>query len=268
MPFEDDLGLALREAVDASPPPRLDLLATGAAQRGQRRKRRRTVLASVASVAVLAGAGAVALNQGPANGPTGITVATGPTTATQSTTATPPPTATPSPGSSPGATTAVPSSQVLKLFKSKLPDGFQTSHPVNLDLTEPEPGVRAGVAISNGSGKGTASITITRGKSGPWLAPGCGTTTTVSHCTDTPLPGGAELMLWLPDRVPNGTQVWNATLKRSDGITLTVESGNVPDQGSGDTDVYPNPPLLTGAQLTALAEDPVWLPVMASIPAP
>ncbi|MFF7631586.1 hypothetical protein ACFZB9_00335 [Kitasatospora sp. NPDC008050] len=267
MPFEDDLGLALREAVEASPPPRLELLATGAAQRGQRRKRRRTVLTSAACVVVLAGAGVVALQLRPTGGPVGTSVATGPTAATHGTASTPPPAATPSP-SRPAAAAAnpVPSSQVLQLLKGKLSAGYQLSHPVSEDLSSPDPGVLAGFTISNSSGKGTVSLTITHGGPRTRGGAGCGTTGSVAHCTDTPLPDGSDLVVWLPDS-GGGRQVWNATLQRSDGLTLTVESGNVPGLGSGDTEPYPNAPLLTGAQLSALAEDPVWLPVMASIPA-
>ncbi|GAB2690254.1 hypothetical protein [Kitasatospora kifunensis] len=269
MPFEDDLGHALREAAKASPLPRLELLAAGAAQRGQRRKRRRAVLASAASVAVLAGAGVVALQLRPTVASVSTLAATGPTATAHSAAAQPPAASVgPSPSPSPTAATPVSSSQVLELLKSKLPANLQVSHPVNEERSSgmPGPGVMAGFTLTDGSGKGNVSISITHGKPRPSVAPECGPS--VPKCTDTPLPDGSNLQVYLPAPAVAGEQVWSATLQRRDGITLEVESGNVPGMNSGDTELYPNAPLLTGAQLTALAEDPVWLPVMASIPAP
>ena len=49
---------------------------------------------------------------------------------------------------------------------------------------------------------------------------------------------------------------------------VKVIADNVPVPGSGRTELYPNAPLLSAAELSVLAVDPAWQRVAAGLPAP
>lgn len=88
--FEDEFSLTLRETAEASPPTSVQLLAIGAAQRGRRRLRRRTVVGSAAAMAAVACLGVLTLQlrpraEGVNPGTAGTTA--NPTTVTATTTA-------------------------------------------------------------------------------------------------------------------------------------------------------------------------------------
>lgn len=161
MPFEDDFSNALREAADASEAPPVQLMATGAAQRGRRTKRRRTVLAATASVAVLAVAGTLAVKLGaPVTRPA---PATNLSAAADS--------ASPS-RSAAQADVAAPKSmtgdQMLALFKTKLPSGLQLTRPLGQGTgSDSQSGIQeamAGYTVVDSKGSGGVEITVTHQK--------------------------------------------------------------------------------------------------------
>ncbi|WP_371502446.1 hypothetical protein OG871_35455 [Kitasatospora sp. NBC_00374] len=258
MSLEDDFSQALREAAEASPPAPLGLMAAGAAQRGRRRKRRRAVAASAAAVAALGCLGALTLQLRPVAEAAGPSVATSPAS---SATPTAPAVASPS--------APADSARLLELFKSKLPADLALSGPVRRD---PVPGTRLDLmvaAYTASDGHGTGGVEISLGRVVPWPGwpanvEGC---SDVPNCTTTAQPDGSYLTVYRPDRAVGGEQVWSACLRRPDGVTVLVSAGNVPGPGAGLMEPYPNAPLLSPAQLSALALDPVWLPLAGGLPA-
>lgn len=264
MPFEDDFSNALREAADASEAPPVQLMATGAAQRGRRTKRRRTVLAATASVAVLAVAGTLAVKLGaPVTHPA---PATNLSAAADS--------ASPS-RSAAQADVAAPKSmtgdQMLALFKTKLPSGLQLTRPLGQGTgSDSQSGIQeamAGYTVVDSKGSGGVEITVTHQKAdlnsagmvcspaGP-TAPGP-PSPTAAICAST-CPQGRRRR-----------QLWAVQLQRPDGIVVTASSSDLPGPGQP---MSPTPtrdaPVLTADQLKVIALDPVWLQVGAALAAP
>ncbi|MGC0313370.1 hypothetical protein [Kitasatospora acidiphila] len=265
MPFEDDFSNALREAADASEAPPVQLMATGAAQRGRRTKRRRTVLAATASVAVLAVAGTLAVKLGaPVTRPA---PATNLSAAADS--------ASPS-RSAAQADVAAPKSmtgdQMLALFKTKLPSGLQLTRPLGQGTgSDSQSGIQeamAGYTVVDSKGSGGVEITVTHQKAdlnsaGMVCSPGW------TNCTRTAQPDGSYLRLDLPPKAAGGEQLWAVQLQRPDGIVVTASSSDLPGPGQP---MSPTPtrdaPVLTADQLKVIALDPVWLQVGAALAAP
>ncbi|MCX4749860.1 hypothetical protein OG455_30830 [Kitasatospora sp. NBC_01287] len=275
MSFEEEFSHALREAATDSPPVAVDLLALGAAERGQRRKRRRTVLASAATVALLAGVGALTLQPRPsaeAAGPSadGRGAPTVSAAASGSPTTTPSPSA-PSPSTpSPSATAPVSAEQLLELFKTKLPGGLQLSDPMARDNVDGVSNRFAALTVTDGRGSSSVEITIQHAP--PWPNPtkppigNC--LTTDPDCVGTAQPGGAYLLAYHPPRAAGGAQQWSAMFDRPDGARVIVDESDVPGPGTGRTEPYANALLLSPEQLSALALDPVWAPLAVGLPTP
>ncbi|KQV18729.1 MULTISPECIES: hypothetical protein [unclassified Kitasatospora] len=245
--------LTIRQ-VPTGPVPLAQLL-----HRGRRARRLRTLTGTATGAGGLALVCAVTLALVP--GPT--PQAPPPLSAARSASTTPSaetPTATP-PVSTPD--------RLLELLKSKLPTGLQLSNPWKLDRTSgfPIKQQAAAYTISNSTGTGTVRIDVSRATPSPngKVRPqDC----SIPGCTVTAQPDGSVLTLYLPPRAVGGEQDWRATLQRPDGTTVLAGAGNIPGPGSDRREPYPNPPLLTGAQLSALALDPAWHQAAAALPAP
>ncbi|MFJ1705889.1 hypothetical protein [Kitasatospora sp. NPDC088346] len=255
---EDDFSHALRAAAQSAPPAPLELMAAGAAQRGRRRRRRHAVIASAAAVAALGCLGAFTLQLRPASEDAGRTPATAPAAA--------------SPSPSASAQAPADAGRLLELFASKLPADLRLSRPVKHDpgpAGSPAAGLMtAGYTATDGRGTGGVEISISRGVPHGRTAGdgGCGPDT--ADCTTAAQPDGSYLTVHRPERALGGEQVWRAVLRRPDGTVVSVSAGNVPGPGSGRSEPYPNAPLLSPDQLSALALDPAWPPMAAGLPAP
>ncbi|WP_457030966.1 hypothetical protein [Kitasatospora sp. P5_F3] len=160
--------------------------------------------------------------------------------------------------------TAMPvdSARLLELFGAKLPVGLELSEPFRADsVKDRAPGLRgaalvAAYTVRNGSGTGTVAITITR------------TSPAANRVADTATEvNGGYLTISEPARTADVPQVRSATMQWPDG-EVKVIADNVPVPGSGRTGLYPNAPLLSAAELSALAVDPAWQRVAAGLPAP
>ncbi|WP_457031201.1 hypothetical protein [Kitasatospora sp. P5_F3] len=257
---EDDerISRALQELtirqVPTGPVPLAELL-----HRGRRARRLRTLTGTAAGAGGLALVCTVTLALVP-----GTTAqAPPPLSAARSTPATP---AT-SPAVTPPVSTGA--DRLLELLRSKLPTGLQLSNPLKLDRTSGFPSKQQAAAytISNSTGTGTLRIDVSRttpSPNGKVRPQDC----SIPGCTVTAQPDGSVLTLYLPPRAVGGEQDWRATLQRPDGTTVLAGAGNIPGPGSDRREPYPNPPLLTGAQLSALALDPAWHQAAAALPAP
>ncbi|MDH6115185.1 hypothetical protein P3T36_004104 [Kitasatospora sp. MAP12-15] len=259
MPFEDEFSHALREAAEASPPTSVELLAIGAAQRGRRRKRRRTVVASASAMAAMACVGVLTLQLRPSadvSSPSTVGTTADPATPA-ATRKLPPLTPVPAP---------VTSGQLLELFKAELPADLRLSNAMTQDGSAGgSVQLTAAYTATDGHHTGGVEINLTRAPAHPGQRASVGPCSGgIPDCTTTAEPGGASLSLYLPAQAAGGEQNWTATLDRPDGSALTISAGNIPGPGSGRDTPYPNAPLLSAAQLTALALDPVWQPLMAN----
>ncbi|TQF06026.1 hypothetical protein E6W39_32175 [Kitasatospora acidiphila] len=263
MPFEDDFSNALREAADASEAPPVQLMATGAAQRGRRTKRRRAVLAATASVAVLAVAGTLAVQLRPAASHRATTDLNAAASVSASHPAAQADSVDPKP---------MTDDQMLALFKSKLPSGLQLTRPLGQGTeTNSQSGIQeamAGYTVVDSKGSGGVEITVTHQRadlnSADMLCSPAWT-----NCTRTAQPDGSYLRLDLPPKAVGGEQLWAVQLQRPDGIVVTASSSDLPGPGAPmSPDPTRDAPVLTADQLKAIALDPVWLQVGAALAAP
>ncbi|BFV58554.1 hypothetical protein KCMC57_up36580 [Kitasatospora sp. CMC57] len=250
------LRLLMDRQVTPVPVPMARLL-----HRGRSARRLRTLTGIATGAGGVAAVCVVALTLAPA-----ATVQPPAPPAARSTTATPSVVATPAPT---GA------AELLELLRSKVPTGLKLSNPWTLDRTSDiplTPGVsvkHAAAAYIASDGSGTGNIRIEVGRAAPSAdgtvhPPACN----IPGCTVTAQPDGGFLTLSLPARAAGGEQDWRATVQRPDGTTVTAGAGNIPGPGSDRKEPYPNPPLLTGVQLSALALDPAWHQAAAALPAP
>ncbi|KQV16634.1 hypothetical protein ASC99_28090 [Kitasatospora sp. Root107] len=170
--------------------------------------------------------------------------------------------------------TPVDAAQLLELFRAKLPVGLELSEPFKKDRVPDRPGwpstsLVAAYTVRNGVGTGSVGIEISH--TAPDLAPD-GATGSAScvqpTCTTTPQPGGGNLTVRQGAGAVDGRQIWSATLEGPDGTVVWVGADNIPGPGTGRTAIYPNAPLLTAAELSALALDPAWQRVAGGLPSP
>ncbi|WP_431677716.1 hypothetical protein [Kitasatospora sp. KL5] len=267
MPFEDQFSHALRQAVDAAPPPSVDSMAVGAQQRGRRRKRRRTVVAGAAAVALLAGAGALTAHQKP------TTTATGPAP-TSSATGTAQASASPASPAATGVPVPVTAQQMLELFRARLPAGLALSKPMGLGSeTTLGPGrplrrAMAAYGVTDARGEGSVIVEVIRQRPGnPSERSFCPPPTDPPTCTATPRPDGAVLTVNRAKRAAGGEQEWQVNLLGADGVQVSVRSSNIPGPPTTATKPTRDAPVLDTAQLTAIALDSVWQQVAVGLPA-
>ncbi|MFG2824302.1 hypothetical protein ACGFX4_33340 [Kitasatospora sp. NPDC048365] len=222
-------------------------------RRGRRSRRLRTLTRTVTA----AGAVALACTTGIALAPGGATTPTPAPPAAHSTSAPAPATSSPSPTATPAT-----ADQALDLLRSKLPGTLRLSLPWTAGPPPKGlPGayrIAAAYTVTDGSRTGSVRIEIAR--AAPRTADPC----PIPDCTVTALPDGSQLTVYLP--TVGDLQDWRAELRRPDGTFITASAGNIPGPGDKRRDPYPNSPLLDGAQLTALAQDPVWHQLALTFP--
>ncbi|MFJ8041937.1 hypothetical protein ACIRBX_15700 [Kitasatospora sp. NPDC096147] len=242
------VAVALRELADrqevTGPVPVDELLRRG------RRGRRLRATTRVAAVAVGIGAVATAVSVLLPTPPTSLPGLPSEPPAAHSA----PPTGGPA-VPSPSATAPASAPQLQEAFRARLPPRLTvtgTSGPSVGAASAYE--INVGWSLQVGAARGDARLHVSRWPvNRPADRPRC----TTPGCTDTDLPDGGRIRVYLPAQAANGRQYWEVSRLRPDGTQVTVSSSNVPGPGDG-REPAPNAPLLTEAELTALAGEPAW----------
>ncbi|MFG2983274.1 hypothetical protein ACGFYQ_18840 [Streptomyces sp. NPDC048258] len=267
MPFEDELGEALRRAGDGFTADRLALVDAGE-QRGRRlvaRRRASVIGGSVLALALIGTAGAYTggLLDGSGSG-------------RQADVAAPPAlpnggsgkNGSPDPKRAGAGTGAVTAEKLLAAFKALLPGGKLTDTQAH---GTDQPPMVSGV-YDDGGGKAAISVYLSR------VDPNGSNARQLTECGDKNLQGyddcrteqladGSKLLLHqgyeYPDRRVD-TKVWRAVLLTPQGFMVHASESNAPAE-KGAPDSRPNPPLTT-AQLKALVTSAAWLPALNDLP--
>ncbi|CAM5529645.1 hypothetical protein SAVIM338S_04095 [Streptomyces avidinii] len=282
MPFEDELGEALRRVGDGFTADGRDLVGAGE-RRGRRlvaRRRAAVVGGSALALAVIGTAGAYTgglFGSGGSDGPPNV--ATAPTGSPGSPSA-PAPSA-PAKGESgedPDAEAkkrvgsgAVSADQLIGVFKQLLPGGTVTDPTARgtAELTGP---MVDGV-FDDGKGKSWISVSLGRvdptGRmAGEMVQCPSKVVLNFDGCTSEKLSDGSTLMLFqgyvYPDRRAD-TKNWRATMVTPQGYLIDVhETNSAAEKGKP---VSRSTPPLTPAQLKNFVASPLWLPALTDLPA-
>ncbi|WP_330297833.1 hypothetical protein [Streptomyces sp. NBC_00503] len=272
MPFEDELGEALRRTGDGFTTDGLDLVAAGE-RRGRRlvaRRRAAVVGGSALALAVIGTAGAYTgglFGAGGSGGP--VNVAEAPT---------PSPPASPSSGEDPDqgskprtGSGAVSAEQLIGVFKQLLPGGTVTGAQAR--GTGEGPGPMVSGIFDDGKGGAAIGVGLSRvdpqGQSSAEMVT-CPSKIQLSFdsCTVEKLADGSRLLLFqgyeYPDRRVD-TKNWRATLLTPQGYLVDVQEHNAPAEKGAATNR--STPPLTPAQLKAFTTSPLWLPALKDLPA-
>ncbi|MEU1481282.1 hypothetical protein [Streptomyces sp. NPDC005760] len=236
MPIEEDFTQALRTTVPTFEPPHTSSFVQAGIRNGRRRRRRRAVAVGVSGAAALAlvGFGAAIvpglLSDGrPADHPLASPAASA-QTGSAAASATPKPT----------FTGALPADHALATLTALLPKGLTHASPPG--------GERSGqLWIDDGHGTSLLEVHVSRPAS---------TTAIRDHvfAGTTPLADGTLIQ---SRQAPPGTDPGHETvnLLRPDGLYLTLMQWQAPSQ---DTPSTRTTPILTPAQLRAIAASPRW----------
>ncbi|MFE4205682.1 hypothetical protein ACFRSX_23995 [Streptomyces goshikiensis] len=272
MPFEDELGNALRRAGDGFTTDGHALVEAGE-RRGRRlvaRRRAAVVGGSVLTLAVVATGGAYTGGlfggAGGSGGPGRVDVAAPPELSAG-------PTKAPARGgpSSRTGSGAVSGAQLVSVLKELLPGGKVTDTEASGTGAPQGPSVRG--VYDDGEGAAQIGVTLTRtdpdGRStaGALECPDANTTDYEACATET-LADGSKVMVFqgyeYPDR-REPTKLWRATLVTRQGFQVEVMEWNAPAE-KGAKVSRPAPPL-GPAQLKAFAASPLWHPALGDLPA-
>ncbi|MFD9301842.1 hypothetical protein ACFWCB_03930 [Streptomyces sp. NPDC060048] len=274
MPFEDELGEALRRTGDGFTADGRDL--AGAGERRGRRMvaRRRAAVAggSALALAVIGGAGAYTgglFGSGGGTGPANVAAAPEPPT--------PVPTSL-----SPAemreralkekiGSGAVPAEQMLKVFKELLPEGKLTGATARGTGDERGPSVNG--VFDDGKGKGAIGLSLSRidpKSEGAGDMVKCPSKATLNYdsCTSETLGDGSRILLFqgyeYPDRRAD-TKLWRATVVTPQGFLVDAQEHNA--AAEKDSPVTRPAPPLTLAQMKTLVTSPLWHPALNDLPA-
>ncbi|MFD3700138.1 hypothetical protein ACFWUZ_29125 [Streptomyces sp. NPDC058646] len=262
MPFEDELGEALRRTGDGFTADRQALVDAGE-RRGRRlvaRRRASAIGGAALALAVVGTAGAWTTGLlGGSGGP--APVAALPTHA---------PSGSGAPGGLRTGTGAVSAEQLIAVFEALLPGGRLTDTEARGTGDEMGPAVRG--VFDDGKGKAAMGVSLTR------IDPAGQMATDMTKCPDADqlefddckeetLPDGSRLLLFqgyeYPDR-REPTKAWRATLATPQGFLVDVSEWNAPAQKRAKVS-RSNPPL-TPAQLKAVVTSATWHPALNDLP--
>ncbi|MFD6227138.1 hypothetical protein ACFWFZ_09685 [Streptomyces sp. NPDC060232] len=275
MPFEDDLGAALRQAGDGFTVDRHALVNAGE-ERGRRlvaRRRAAVVGGSVLALALIATAGAYTsgLLDG-AGGADGVTVAAAPTPTPGGGSGTDgaPDSGAASPRVGSGAVSAERMTDALE--KALAREGGKLT-ATSARGTESEGGAAASGVYDDGKGKAAVSVSLSRvdpqGSQARQLTE-CGDKNLQGYddCRTEQLPDGSKLLIHkgyeYPDRRVD-TKCWRAVLVTPAGFLVEASEWNAPAEKDAAV-TRPEPPL-GSAQLKTLVTSPVWFPALNDLPA-
>ncbi|MFF1476595.1 hypothetical protein ACFVYD_03225 [Streptomyces sp. NPDC058301] len=267
MPFEDQLGDAMRSTGDGFAPKDSRALLDGALISGRRRLARRraaTVTGSVVALAAVGLGGAWA--SGLVGGSSGGSGGSGGGSASV---AAPPRSTLPD-------KVSVSAEQMIKNLLSLLPQG-KTSDEEGRGTDGPDDKFTmptASVVFDDGKGKGSIAISLStidpagEGAAGYVTCPSKAITA-YDHCVAEVLPDGSRFMFFqgyeYPDRREE-TKNWRATLVTPKGVLVDASEYNAAaEKGARISRV--NPPL-TGAQMKTLVTAEVWKTTMAGAKVP
>ncbi|MEU2393325.1 hypothetical protein [Streptomyces sp. NPDC007369] len=269
MPFEDELGDALRrvgEGFDAD----AVALAEAGRQRGRRlvaRRRAALLGGSALALALIGAAGACAggVSGGGSTGPAPAYAAAPPADSGAGNG-----TGSGMQGRGPGSG-AVTADQLVGVLRQLLPGGTLTGTEARGTGDQPGPAV-SGV-YDDGKGRAAVAVGLSRvdpeGRNAD-AAVTCPEKSRAHYdrCETTTLPDGARLMLFQgyersDRRVP--TKRWQAVLVTDRGFQVEVQEWNAPAQ-KGEPASRPQPPLEKDA-LKAVATSPLWHPALNDLPA-
>ncbi|MFD9333626.1 hypothetical protein ACFWBF_04310 [Streptomyces sp. NPDC060028] len=274
MPFEDELGEALRRTGDGFTADRTALVDAGE-RRGRRlvaRRRAAVVGGSVLALAAIgtagaytgglfgAGSGSDGSGSGPAN------VAAPPALPTGS-----PGQARERAGTERAGTGAVSAEQMINVLKELLPAGQLTGTQAR--GTGDETGPMVSGVFDDGKGKGSIGLSLSRVDAKGAMAADmvkCPDRNLLEYdgCSSDTLADGSKLLLFqgyeYADRRVD-TKNWRATLVTPQGFLVDVQEYNAAAE-KGKPITRPTPPL-TLAQLQALAVSPLWHLALNDLPA-
>ncbi|WP_431961875.1 hypothetical protein [Actinacidiphila sp. bgisy160] len=256
MPFEDDLGAALRRTGDTFGTDSRALVAAGLIQgRSLRRRRTAAVTGTVAAVVAAGVTAGLVL-------PGGTTQKAGPAA-----TSTPDPART---SKGKGGRT-ISDAQMLGLFEQLLPKGEILSGRASgtRHAKGRPPAPYAEVVWDDGDGASTISIGFNRVEAGQseTECPDLAFMKQGTTCTRTELPGKSVLVIvkgWEYQDSRQGPKSWRATLTTRDGRQIMADEWNAPAE-KGKPTTRENPPL-SADQLGALVRAPQWEGVFADFP--
>ncbi|MFJ7206623.1 hypothetical protein ACIQWR_24215 [Streptomyces sp. NPDC098789] len=271
MPFEDELGAALRSAGDGFVPGRPDLVAAGE-RRGRRllaRRRASVVGGSALALAVVGsvgayGSGLIAVGTASDNR---ANVATAPLPNTQTAAA-----SSPTAGQQGGGVTAA---RLIEIYRQLLTDG-RVSDTAATVPSGADQSPNAAVAGVYDDGKGRAAIAVGLSRTDPHGQSAedmlkCPDRKVVPYdaCTVETLPDGGKLNIFQGYEYPDKrepTKLWRAILVTREGYQVDVSEWNAPAE-KGQPVSRTNPPL-TKAQLKAFTTSALWRQVASRLPAP
>ncbi|WP_412077574.1 hypothetical protein ACLF6K_24300 [Streptomyces xanthophaeus] len=264
MPFEDELGEALRRAGDGFTADRHALVDAGE-RRGRRlvaRRRASVIGGSVLALAVIGSAGAWTTGLLGGSGPSNVAAPSGLPTGL--------------PGQSGGGavsragTGAVSGEQLIAILKELTPGGQLTDTEARGTDSEMGPHVRG--VFDDGKGKAAIGVSLTRIDPTGQMATDmtkCPDAKQVDYdsCKDEVLADGSRLLLIqgyeYPDR-REPTKSWRATLATPQGFLVDASEWNAPAE-KGAKVSRPNPPL-TMAQMKTLVTSDKWRPALNDLP--
>ncbi|MFJ5220032.1 hypothetical protein ACIP98_35735 [Streptomyces sp. NPDC088354] len=261
MPFEDDLGAALRRTADALSTDTASLAAAGLARGRALRRRRRAAAVTGAFVAVTAACVAAVL-----------VVPAG--TARQAVPAVTAPAKEPAkvPPATPAGRPQISDQEMLTLFKALLPKGSVTGGRARGTQTigSGNPVPYAEFVFDDGKGAATVSVDLSRDPDDQRQDNQCPDPAFMkkgTKCARTQLPDGSVLTVvqgWEYQDARTGPKNWRAVLTTPEGGRIGASEWNAAGE-KGVPQTRPEPPL-TPAQLGAIVRSSSWDKVFEAFP--
>jgi hypothetical protein len=248
MPFEDELGAALRRTADTFDTDTRSLVVAGAARGRVLRRRRTTVIVAGAAGLALVGVGGFALSglgTGEDTKSSGVASPVAPTSSSRT-------------------KTVITGDEVVALLKKQLPKGTFSQESGSVLGAD---GAVANLVYDDGKGASAIALSLSRDSNDPPTCPDPAYAAEGAICSVTPLAGGGQLYLNLgyeyADRHVD-TKDWNAILTTADGRRVDLQEWNSSAE-KGAAITRPNPPL-SAAQLKAIVSSGVWDKVFKELP--
>ncbi|MFD8979614.1 hypothetical protein [Streptomyces sp. NPDC059564] len=271
MPFEDELGAALRRTGDGFVPGRPDLVAAGE-RRGRRlvaRRRAAVVGGSALALAVVGSVGAYGSGLlGVGTGSGGMpNVAAAPVATTEPAAA-----STPTTVQSAGGVSAA---RLIEIYRQLLSGGRVNDTTANVPGgADQSPNAMVAGVYDDGNGRAAISVGLARtdphGQAAEDMLK-CPDRKLVPYdsCAVETLPDGGKLNLFQGYEYPDKrepTKLWRAVLVTREGYQVDVSEWNAPAE-KGQPVSRPNPPL-NKAQLKSFTTSALWRQVLSRLPAP
>jgi len=248
MPFEDELGAALRRTADTFDTDTRSLVVAGAARGRVLRRRRTTVIVAGAAGLALVGVGGFALSGlalGQGTKSSGVASPVAPTSSSRT-------------------KTIITGDEVVALLKKQLPKGTFSQESGSVLGAD---GAVANLVYDDGKGASAIALSLSRASNDPPTCPDPAYAAEGATCSVTPLAGGGQLYLNLgyeyADRRVD-TKDWNAILTTADGRRIDLQEWNSSAE-KGEAITRPNPPL-SAAKLKAIVSSGVWDKVFKGLP--